>query len=144
MTSSEIYQRDPSHWLYRYSPEEWIAVAMTELQNAEHAYKRRDSLGLVAGAKRAAGMALNATLIVRPREAWGRTYAEHLEGLALEMRVPELVRNAARAVRAARAPSSGLVALRSRTGDEALLDATRTVMAHAYAVVHGTQTREAT
>ena len=119
-------------------------MAVAELKKAETACGLRDSLGMVAGAKRAAGMALNATLVVRPRESWGRTYVEHLEGLAADVHVPELVRDAARAIRAAGSPSSGLIALRSRKGDEALLEATRTVMAHAYAVVHGKQTREAT
>jgi HEPN domain-containing protein len=144
MTSSEAFRRDPSHWLYRLSPEEWIAVALRELRKAEVAFGVRDSQGLVAGAKRAAGMALNAALLVRPRETWGRTFVEHLSGLADDPLAPPSVREAAQVVGQTQAPSSGLIALRSRQGDEVLLEAARTVMAHAYAVVYGAQTRGGT
>ncbi len=144
MTPSEAFVRDPSHWLYRLSPDEWIATAMSELRRAEVAFESKDSQGLVAGAKRAAGMALNAALVVRPRDAWGRTYVEHLVGLAGDRRAPRAVREAADLVTRTLPPSSGLIALRSKQRDEALLEAARTVMAHAYAVVYGSQTREGT
>jgi len=144
MTRSEAFQRDPSHWLHRHSPEEWIGAALGELRNAELALEVRDSTGLVAGAKRAAGMALNAALVVRPRDGWGRTYVEHLVGLGADSRAPAAVREAAQLVERTQPPSSGLVALRSKKADESLLEAVRTVMAHAYAVVYGSRTRERT
>jgi hypothetical protein len=144
MTSTDVLQRDQAHWLYRLSPQEWITGAVGELKKAERASSQRNAQGLVAGVKRAAGMALNAALVMRSRESWGRTYVEHLAGLSEDERVPQPVRQAARVVREAQAPSSGLVVLRSRKGDEALLEAGRIVMAHAYAVVYGSQTREET
>lgn len=144
MTQSEAFERDPGHWLRRLAPEEWLAAALAEHAKAEAAAALHDGQALVAGVKRAVGMALNAVLIVRPRDSWGRTYVEHVAGLAADARAPEVVRAAAQRVRDAVPPSSGLIALRSRKGDEALLEAGRTVMAHAYAVVHGGKTREET
>ncbi len=144
MTSTERFQRDPAHWLHRLSPDEWIGAALGELRQAETALGLRESRGLVAGVKRATGMALNAALAVRPRGEWGRTYVEHLRGLAADARAPAEVRAAARLVGETPLPTSGLVALRSRPRDEALVEAARTVMAHAYAVVHGSRTREGT
>ncbi len=122
-------------WLRKFSPDEWIAAAMGELRRAEDAYKRSDARAGVVGCKRAAGMALNGALVVEPNEAWGRTYVEHVTALAKEERVPEAVRSACKVLLETRAPSSDLLSLRSKAGDERVLEATRDVMAHAYAVV---------
>ncbi len=144
MMSSEGSQRDSAHWLHRLTPDEWMGAALAELRQADTALGIRDSRGVVAGAKRAAGMALNAALAARPREGWGRTYVEHLVGLAADQRAPAEVRVAARVVREAPLPSNGLISLRSKGRDEAVIDAARTVMAHAYALVYGSHARKGT
>ncbi|HLK36192.1 MAG TPA: hypothetical protein VKU41_05525, partial [Polyangiaceae bacterium] len=99
------YTRDPSHWLLRLSPDEWIRAALGELARAEKAWSSGDLRGGAAGLRRAAGMALNGALIVEPNATWGRTYVEHLEGLAADGSVPDAVRAATRVVLEARAPS---------------------------------------
>jgi HEPN domain-containing protein len=130
------FTRDPGDWLRRLAPDEWIHAAMGELRRAESAYASGDARGGAAGVKRAAGMALNAALIVEPDERWGRSYVEHVTALAADESVPEAVRQACRAVLDAKGPSSGgVVSLRTPRGHEAVVDAARDVIAHAYAVV---------
>ena len=128
-------ERDPSHWLRRLDEGEWIRAALGELRRAEEAYGRGDARGGIAGAKRAAGMALNGALRVKPNAAWGRTYVEHLEALAKDASAPEAVRAACKELLDAKAPSGNLLALRSKAGDAKILEAARDVMAHAYALV---------
>ena len=99
------FTRDKTHWLHRLSPDEWIRAALGAVAQAERAWARGDTRGGAAGTKRAAGMALNAALIVEPNEGWGRTYVEHLEALAIDSGVPEAVRAACKVVLAARRPS---------------------------------------
>ena len=129
------YTRDPSHWLMRLSPDEWIRAALAELARAEKAWSGGDLRGGAAGLRRAAGMALNGALIVEPNDAWGRTYVEHLEGLAVDDHVPDAVRVATRVVLEAKAPSGSVVALRTPRSQESALDAARDVIAHAWVVV---------
>jgi hypothetical protein len=133
------FVKDPNHWIFRLSPEEWVRAAQRELGAAERAFGAHNARAGHAGARRAAGMALNGALIVEPDAAWGRTYVEHVAALARGAgeagRVPASVREAARFLVEAPAPGGGLVALRSRAADERLLEAARTVMAHAYARV---------
>jgi HEPN domain-containing protein len=129
------YERDPEDWLLRYSPKEWIRAAMKELKLAEASYQQRNARAGLAGCKRAAGMALNAALIVEPNDAWKRTYVEHLEALAKDVEVPAAVSEAARVIIEAKPAATSLVVLRSRSGDERVLEATRDVLAHAFAVV---------
>jgi hypothetical protein len=133
------FERDASHWLNRFSPEEWITAAMGELRRAEEAYARFDARAGLAGCIRAAGMALNGALIVAPNAAWGRTYVEHVKALGEDTspRVPSAVRDACKVLVSARPPSHDLLSLRSKAGDAKIVDAARDVMAHAYAVVHG-------
>ena len=57
------YVRIPEDWLLKYSPKEWIRAAMRELRIAEGAYKQQNARAGLAGARRAAGMALNAALV---------------------------------------------------------------------------------
>ncbi len=76
------FTREPDHWLRKLTPDEWIRAAMAELRRAEAAYAGGDGRGGSAGVKRAAGMALNAALIVEPDEKWGRSYVEHVKALA--------------------------------------------------------------
>ncbi len=129
------FVRDPSDWLRRFSPDEWIRAALGELRRAAAAYGRGDARAGAVGMKRAAGMALNAVLLVEPNAGWGRTYLEHLEALAHDQEVPEAVRAASRVVLEAEAPSSGVVRLRTPRTQERALDAARDVIAHAWAVV---------
>jgi len=129
------FVRDPNDWLRRLSPAEWIRAALGELRRAAASYERGDARGGAVGVKRAAGMALNAALLVEPNEAWGRSYVEHVEALADDPSVPEAVRAASRSVLDAKPPSSGVVSLRTPRTQERTLDAARDVIAHAWAVV---------
>ncbi len=132
-----MFTRDPEHWLFRFSPQEWIRAAMKELRVAAAAYTQRNARAGLAGCRRAAGMALNGALIVEPNSAWGRTYVDHVEALAKEEKIPEAVRAACKVLLETRSPvpRSDLLSLRSKGGDAKVLEATRDVMAHAYAVV---------
>jgi len=129
------FVRDRSDWLRSLSPEEWIRAGLGELRRAEASYGRGDARAGTAGVKRAAGMALNAVLLVEPREAWGRTYVDHVEALATEQTAPEAVRAACRTVLGASGPSPDVVSLRTPRADERVLEAARDVIAHAWAVV---------
>lgn len=129
------FARDDSHWLFRLAPGEWVQAALTELRHAQEAYGRRDARAGLAGARRAAGMALNGALVVEPNDAWGRSYVDHVAALAEDASAPEAVRAACRVLREAMAPGSGVLALRSKAADERVLEAARDVMAHALAVV---------
>jgi hypothetical protein len=127
-------ERDPDHWLRKLTAREWVQAGLGELRRASEAYRMRQPRAGHAGARRAAGMALNGALRVAPDESWGRSYMEHLSAVARSAEVPEEVREAARLLVEA-PPGGALVALRSASGDERLLEAARTVMAHALAVV---------
>jgi hypothetical protein len=129
------FTREPDHWLRKLTPDEWIRAAMAELRRAEAAYAGGDGRGGSAGVKRAAGMALNAALIVEPDEKWGRSYVEHVKALAEDARVPQAVREACRLVLEAKGPSGVVVSLRTPRANEAIVDAAKDVIAHAYAVV---------
>lgn len=89
-------------------------------------------------------MALNGALAASPEPdaRYGRSYMDHLMFLrsttaATEPSLPDAVRNAAIMLVETPLPAGGaaLVALRTAGGDERLLEATRTVMAHALAIV---------
>jgi hypothetical protein len=129
------FARDPKHWLFKMSPDEWIRAAMAELRRAEGAYKAKDARGGLAGARRAAGMALNAALIVRPVEAWGRSYVDHIAALARDEAAPEAVRAGCRLLMETQPPGNPVVSLRSAALDEKVLEAARDVVAHGYALV---------
>lgn len=82
-------ERDPDHWLWRYSASDWLAAAHRELEaGRENLGSRRTA---VTHARRAAGMALNGVLVAqtargwsreRSEKVWGRSYVEHLRTLA--------------------------------------------------------------
>ena len=129
------FARDPSHWLRKLSPDEWIRAAMSEVKRAQAAYDQGNVRGGAAGAKRAAGMALNGVLLVVPNEAWGRTYVEHVEALGKDVDAPPAVRAACGVVLDAGAPSHGVVVLRTPRSQAAVLEAAKDVIAHAWAVV---------
>jgi HEPN domain-containing protein len=130
------FVRDEAHWLFKLSPDEWIRAAMGELRRAEAAYAKKNARAGLAGARRAAGMALNGALIVVPNDAWGRTYMDHL--LALKGDAEELprIRDAAKMLVDTPLPGGEIVSLRTASADERILEAARDLVAHAYAVVH--------
>src|SRR5580692_7777839 len=100
------FVRDPSHWLRRFSPDEWIRASLGELRRAEARFRANDITAGLAGCKRAAGMALNGALLVEPDESWQRSYVDHVAALARDFRVPEKVREAGKYLMDARPPSS--------------------------------------
>jgi len=129
------FTRDPSDWLRRLSPDEWIRAALSELARAEMAWQKGRLPAGAAGVNRAAGMALNAVLIVEPAHRWGRTYVEHLEALALDPSAPQAVREACRRVLDSRSQSGGVVSLRTPSTHLSVIEAARDVIAHAWAIV---------
>ena len=129
------FTRDPGHWLNRFSPDEWIRAALGELARAEKAWAAGQVRAGVVGVKRAAGMALNAALIVEPDASWGRAYVEHVAALARDPVAPEAVRSACRKVLGAAPPGHQVVVLRTPRAYEEVLEAARDVIAHAWAVV---------
>jgi HEPN domain-containing protein len=139
------FVKDPGDWLRRLAPDEWIRAALGELKRASGAYASGDGRAGAAGVKRAAGMALNAALIVEPNEAWGRSYVEHVEGLAKDQAVPEAVREACRTVLEAKGPggvAGELVRLRTPRAHAAVVEAAHDVIAHAWAVVKRHEARD--
>jgi hypothetical protein len=122
-------------WLEKWTPREWIQLALGEVRRAEAAYKGRDMAGGLAACRRAAGMALNAALRLEPNEAWGRSYIDHLRALCRDESVPEAVRVASRVLLDARPPSPHFLILRLPGAEDRVVEAARDVMAHAYAVV---------
>jgi hypothetical protein len=133
--SGAEFQRDPSHWLLKLSPDEWIRSALGELRRAEEAYAKKNARAGLAGARRAAGMALNGALIVEPNERWGRSYMDHLLALKSDASVPEAVRAAAELLVDTPLPGGELVALRTGGADHRVIEAARDVAAHALAIV---------
>jgi hypothetical protein len=131
------FVRDEAHWLNKLSPDEWIRAAMGELRRAEEAYARKNGRAGLAGARRAAGMALNAALIVEPNEAWGRSYMDHLLALKVDATgaIPSQIRAACTTLLETPLPGGELVALRTSGADDKVLEAARDVIAHAYAVM---------
>ena len=124
-------------WLARYSAPEWIRAAMRELKTSENSFAIRNAKAGIAGARRAAGMALNGVLVVSFREDWGRTYMEHLAALALDTTAPAAVQTAARTLLDAQAPvAGGLIVLRASAFDERVLEAAKDVIAHSFALVN--------
>jgi HEPN domain-containing protein len=129
------FARDPGHWLFRLSPDEWIRAALGEVERARAAYGRGDGRAGASGVKRAAGMALNGALIVEPDDGWGRSYLEHVQALSTDARVPEAVRVACRSVLDAGGPGGEVIVLRTPRTGEAAIEAAKDVIAHAWAVV---------
>ena len=91
-------ERQEDHWLYRFTPEEWLDAARHELVRATRAFGQGDRRKGLFEARRAAGMALNAWLHVDHRERYGRSYMDHLEALATDLSAPQEVQLAARSL----------------------------------------------
>jgi HEPN domain-containing protein len=129
------FERDETHWLFKLTPDEWIRAGLSDLGRAEAAYEANNPRAGLAGAKRAAGMALNGALIVEPDALWGRSYVDHLMALSRDAKVPERVREACRELTETTMPGHKLVTLRTSSQEHRILEAARDVIAHAYAVV---------
>jgi HEPN domain-containing protein len=86
---------DPTHWLRRLDPDQWIAAAENELVHCEEALARRAYRPAVTHARRAAGMALNGVLVLQEIARWGRSYMEHITALVTDEGAPDEVRQAA-------------------------------------------------
>lgn len=137
----EVQPAAKPEWLTRLSPEAWVRQALGELSRAEQLLAAHDRSGAVLSLRRAAGMALNGALSVTWRE-WGRTYVEHVRALELDQGVPDAVRSAAKllnAVELSREPN--VVRLTPPSESAGWVEAAKTIMAHAYAVVHGSAGR---
>lgn len=122
-------EKDPNHWLFRYSPEEWLRAAEGELNRARAALNIKQQRTGVAGARRAAGMAWNAVLAIAPDERYGRSYMEHLKALATDATVPDPVRVAAHAL--VEAPLETKLVTLGTHGDTRLADAAQAIILHA-------------
>jgi hypothetical protein len=103
--------RDPSHWLHRLSPDEWLAAAATELDHCRDTLSRRAVRPGVTHARRAAGMAWNAVLALRDDPRFGRSYMDHVVALCSDETATDDVRAAAQALRETKAAPPALVTL---------------------------------
>ncbi len=122
-------------WLDKHSAREWIQIALAEVQRAASAFEANDMAGGLASARRAAGMALNGALVVRPNAGWGRSYVDHIRALEGDLGAPPAVREACRQLLEARPPNAHLLTLRVPRQNERIVEAARDVMAHALAIV---------
>jgi hypothetical protein len=128
---------DPSHWLFRLTPEEWLAAADTELAHAAEKLAARAFRPGVTHARRAAGMAWNALMAAAPDPAaadalvarFGRSYMEHVVALAGDESAAVELRAAAQLLRDTPPAPPELITLGKP--DLRALDAARTVVAHA-------------
>lgn len=126
--------RDPAHWLHRLDAGEWLAAACNELDHALDALRAKRQREGVTYARRAAGMALNAALVARPDERYGRSYMEHLKALRADDGVPPAVREAA--ARLLAAPMQAELVTIGPGAIDLGLDAAR-VIEYARALVNG-------
>jgi len=123
---------DPDHWLYRLSPTDWLKAAEVELARASEALVKKSHRAGLTGARRAAGMALNAVLAVALDDSYGRSYMDHLKALAVDKSATPSVHEAARALLSAPL-DAGLVQL--GPGSTELADHANTVLDHARGLV---------
>jgi HEPN domain-containing protein len=129
-------------WLSRLSPEAWIRQGLQELERAEARLESHDRTAAVLGLKRAAGMALNGALCVVWRP-WGRSYVAHLQAIAEDASVPNQVRDAAKLLNGVTLEKQpGIAQLTPPSESQRWLEAAKTIMAHAYAIVHGSAGRD--
>jgi len=76
---------DPTHWLRRFDADEWLLAADTELRHCEETLARRAVRPAVTHARRAAGMAWNAVLVLTADSAaalagvWERARARGMD-----------------------------------------------------------------
>jgi hypothetical protein len=125
---------DPSHWLHRLTPDEWLAAAETELALAAAALARRAVRPGVTHARRAAGMAWNAVLAAAPEDEalvarFGRSYMEHVAALVTATDVPDKIHAAAALLRDTPPAPAALITLGKP--DLRALEAARAIVMHA-------------
>ena len=128
---------DPTHWLHRLTTDEWLAAADAELAHCDQALRRRAVRPGVTHARRAAGMAWNAVLVLAADERFGRSYMEHVVALSSDAHAPDDVRAAARTLRDTPAAPPELIALGKP--DLRVLEAARRSVGHAAARVAALQ-----
>lgn len=126
---------DPNHWLYRLDSAQWLAAADHELRQSREALRGKHHRPGLAHARRAAGMALNAVLVVQLDDRYGRSYVDHLRALRDDDTVPGHVREAARALLVAPIQQAPVVTLGAQ-GSTALADAADVVVSYARRLVH--------
>lgn len=132
---------DPTHWLHRFTPDEWLRAAMTELITAKESFARHQGRAALASARRAAGMGWNAVLALEPEpdDKFGRSYADHLVALGLgklltsadPTPIPDVVREAARRLLDDPGGHKDIVQIPTPRRDGALVDAAETILAEA-------------
>lgn len=123
--------RDPEHWLFRLTKEEWLSAAEHELSLGLAQLQRRAVRAGVTHARRAAGMAWNAVLTLDERPAYGRSYMEHVHALADDPTLPEDLRAAAQHLRST--PTSPAALVQIGKPDLAAHAAASVVLVHARA-----------
>jgi HEPN domain-containing protein len=123
---------DDRTWLTRLEPEAWVRAGLAELSRTA---ETGDPRALVAGAKRAAGMGLNAVLGVSFRASWGRSYVEHLRAASEDPDVPPLVRERCARVLVAEPPAGPIVQLRSKRAEAELVEAVKDILAWSFGEV---------
>jgi len=135
---------DPSHWLHRLAPAEWLDAAETELAHAADALARRAFRPGVTHARRAAGMAWNAVLAAAPDAEtsaalvarFGRSYMDHVAALARDADVEPELRAAATFLRDTPPAPPELVTLgKPGLADLRALEAARAIVAHVAATL---------
>jgi len=130
-------EKDPEHWLYRLTSDEWLSAAENELCSSRTAFLHKQQRPAVAHARRAAGMAWNAVLCLAPDERYGRSYMEHLQALSQDSVVaPELRAAAGRLVAMPLAPE--LVTLGAH-GDPSQADPAALILEYARSLLRGRQ-----
>jgi hypothetical protein len=127
-------EKDPTHWLYRLSPPEWLQAADNELRAAQEAFLHKQQRPAVAHARRAAGMAWNALLWLLPEEKYGRSYMEHLQALKNDDDAPPELRAAA--AKLVGMPMSQELVVLGAHGDPGQADCAALVIEHARKEVH--------
>jgi hypothetical protein len=129
---------DPSHWLHRLTPDEWLAAADTELAHAAEKLAARAYRPGVTHARRAAGMAWNALLAAAPDldaqvVRFGRSYMEHVVALAGDQTVESELRAAAQVLRDTPPAPPELITLGKP--DLRALEAARAIVEHVRATI---------
>ncbi len=124
---------DPTHWLRRFDADEWLLAADTELRHCEETLARRAVRPAVTHARRAAGMAWNAVLVLTAdsaaAEKFGRSYMDHVVALTTAALIPDEIRAAARTLRETPPVAPELITLGKP--DMRVLEEARRIVAYA-------------
>ena len=93
-----MHEKDPEHWLYRLTSDEWLRAAANELAHSRRAFSAKSQREAVTHARRAGGMACNAILWLRADDSYGRSYMDHLAQLAKDPAIPTTIQQDAQAL----------------------------------------------